>query len=152
MLLQRLRLWISLRPGGPVLKDGGSKLRMVLGMGTDLIETRRLQQSMDRFGDRFLERIFTDGEIADCKRKKNAAESFAARFAAKEAAAKALGTGISHGVSWREFEVKREPSGKPTMSLSGRAAELARAMGVRRVQLSLTHSRDLAMAVVLVET
>jgi holo-[acyl-carrier protein] synthase len=106
---------------------------------------------MDRFGDRFLERIFTDGEIAYCKRKKNAAESFAARFAAKEAAAKALGTGISHGVSWKEFEVKREPSGKPTMSLSGRAAELAGALGVRRVQLSLTHSRDLAMAVVLVE-
>ena len=137
---------------GPVLKDGGTKLRMVLGMGTDLIETRRLQQSMDRFGDRFLERIFTDGEIAYCKRKKNAAESFAARFAAKEAGAKALGTGISRGVSWKEFEVKRESSGKPTMSLSGRAAELAGAMGVRRVQLSLTHSRDLAMAVVLVET
>lgn len=124
---------------------------MVLGMGTDLIETSRLQQSMDRFGDRFLERIFTDGEIAYCKRKKNAAESFAARFAAKEAAAKALGTGISQGVSWKEFEVKREPTGKPTMSLSGRAGELAKALGVRRVQLSLTHSRDLAMAVVLVE-
>ena len=131
---------------------GVEELRMVLGMGTDLIETRRLQQSIDRFGDRFLERIFTDGEIAYCKRKKNAAESFAARFAAKEAAAKALGTGISFGVNWKEFEVKREPSGKPTLAFSGRAAELARAMGVRRVQLSLTHSRDLAMAVVLVET
>ena|ERR1700747_3537360 len=131
---------------------GVEELRMVLGMGTDLIETRRLQQSIERFGDRFLERIFTDGEIAYCRRKKNAAESFAARFAAKEAAAKALGTGISHGVSWKEFEVKREPSGKPTLAFSGRAAELAGAMGVRRVQLSLTHSRDLAMAVVLVET
>jgi holo-[acyl-carrier protein] synthase len=134
------------------LEHGGRKLRMVLGMGTDLIETRRLQQSMDRFGDRFLERVFTDGEIRYCKRKKNSAESFAARFAAKEAGAKALGTGISHGVSWKEFEVKREASGKPTLSLSGRAAELAGAMGVRGVQLSLTHSRDLAMAVVLLET
>jgi holo-[acyl-carrier protein] synthase len=124
---------------------------MVLGLGTDLIETRRVQESIDRFGERFLERIFSKGEIAYCKRKKNAAESFAARFAAKEAGAKALGTGISHGVSWREFEVKREASGKPSLHLSGRAAELAGAMGVKRIQLSLTHSRELAMAVVVVE-
>jgi holo-[acyl-carrier protein] synthase len=124
---------------------------MVLGLGTDLIETERVHESMNRFGDRFLERIFTVGEIAYCTRKKNAAESFAARFAAKEAAAKALGTGISRGVSWKEFEVKREGSGRPTLHLSGRAAELAAAMGVRRVQVSLTHSRELAMAVVVVE-
>ena len=124
---------------------------MVIGMGTDLIETRRVQESINRFGERFLERIFTAGEIAYCMRKKNAAESFAARFAAKEAGAKALGTGISRGVSWKEFEVKREASGKPTLSLSGRAAELAGMMGIRRVELSLTHSRELAMAVVLVE-
>jgi holo-[acyl-carrier protein] synthase len=124
---------------------------MVLGVGTDLIETRRVRESIDRFGERFLERIFTAGEIAYCTRKKNAAESFAARFAAKEAGAKALGTGISRGVSWKEFEVKREVSGRPTLHLSGRAAELAGAMGVRRVQLSLTHSRELAMAVVVTE-
>jgi holo-[acyl-carrier protein] synthase len=124
---------------------------MVLGLGTDLIETGRVQQSIDRFGDRFLERIFSPGEIAYCKRKKNAAESFAARFAAKEAGAKALGTGISRGVTWREFEVKREASGRPSLHLSGRAAELSGAMGVKRIQLSLTHSRDLAMAVVVVE-
>jgi holo-[acyl-carrier protein] synthase len=124
---------------------------MVLGLGTDLIETKRVQESMERFGERFLERIFTVGEIAYCMRKKNAAESFAARFAAKEAGAKALGTGISRGVSWKDFEVKRETSGKPTLHLSGRAAELAAMMGIQRVQLSLTHSRELAMAVVLVE-
>jgi holo-[acyl-carrier protein] synthase len=124
---------------------------MVLGLGTDLIETRRVQQSIDRFGERFLERIFSAGEIAYCKRKKNAAESFAARFAAKEAGAKALGTGISHGVSWKEFEVKREASGKPSLHLSGRAAQLAGGVGVRRIQLSLTHSRELAMAVVVME-
>jgi holo-[acyl-carrier protein] synthase len=124
---------------------------MVLGLGTDLIETKRLQESIDRFGDRFLERIFTEDEIAYCMRKKNAAESFAARFAAKEAAAKALGTGISRGVSWKEFEVRREASGRPTLHLSGRAAELAGAMGVRQIQLSLTHSRELALAVVVAE-
>ena len=125
---------------------------MVLGLGTDLMETRRVQESIDRYGDRFLERIFTPEEIAYCQRKrKNAAESFAARFAAKEAGAKALGTGISRGVGWKEFEVRRETSGRPTLHLSGRAAELAEAMGVRRIQLSLTHSRELALAVVVAE-
>jgi holo-[acyl-carrier protein] synthase len=125
---------------------------MVLGLGTDLMETRRVQESIDRYGERFLERIFTPEEIAYCMRKrKNAAESFAARFAAKEAGAKALGTGISRGVSWKEFEVRREASGRPTLHLSGRAAELAEAMGIKRVQLSLTHSRELALAVVVAE-
>jgi holo-[acyl-carrier protein] synthase len=125
---------------------------MVLGVGTDLMETRRIEESIERYGERFLERVFTAGEIAYCRRKKkNAAESFAARFAAKEAGAKALGTGISKGVTWKELEVRREANGRPTLHLSGRAAELAGAMGVRRMQLSLTHSRELAMAVVVVE-
>lgn len=125
---------------------------MVLGVGTDLMETRRIEESIQRYGERFLERVFTAGEIAYCRRKKkNAAESFAARFAAKEAGAKALGTGISKGVTWKELEVRREANGRPTLHLSGRAAELAGAMGVRRMQLSLTHSRELAMAVVVVE-
>jgi holo-[acyl-carrier protein] synthase len=125
---------------------------MVLGVGTDLMETKRIEESIERFGDRFLERVFTAEEIAYClRKKKNSAESFAARFAAKEAGAKALGTGISRGVTWKELEVRRETSGRPTLHLSGRAAELAGAMGVRRMQLSLTHSRELAMAVVVVE-
>src|SRR5882724_2057926 len=122
---------------------------MVLGLGTDLMETRRVQESIDRFGQRFLERIFTAGEIAYClRKKKNAAESFAARFAAKEAGAKALGTGISRGVSWKEFEVRREASGRPTLHLSGRAAEFAESTEVRRIQLGPSHSRELARAVV----
>ena len=124
---------------------------MVLGLGTDLIETNRVQESISRHGERFLERIFTAGEIEYCLRKKNSAESFAARFAAKEAGAKALGTGISRGVSWKEFEVRREASGRPTLHLSGRARELAEAMGVKRMQVSLTHSREFAMAVVVAE-
>ena len=124
---------------------------MVIGVGTDLIEIERVEASIARFGRRFLERLFTPGEIAYCLQKKGSAESFAARFAAKEAGAKALGTGISRGVSWKEFEVRREASGRPTLHLSGRAAELAEAMGVRRIQLSLTHSRELALAVVVAE-
>jgi holo-[acyl-carrier protein] synthase len=124
---------------------------MVLGLGTDLIEIERVQASMDRFGERFLDRVFTEGEIAYCMQKKQSAESFAARFAAKEAGAKALGTGINRGVSWKEIEVRREIGQRPTLHFSGRAGELADAMGVRRVQLSLSHSRKLAMAMALIE-
>lgn len=124
---------------------------MVLGLGSDLIEIARIQASIARFGDRFLTRVFTPGEIAYCQGKKNAAESFAARFAAKEAGAKALGTGISHGVAWPEIEVRRESTGRPTLHWSGRALERASALGIRRTSLTLTHSRDVAMAVVVVE-
>ncbi|MEO6816960.1 MAG: holo-ACP synthase [Edaphobacter sp.] len=124
---------------------------MVLGLGTDLIEIERVQQSLTRFGQRFMHKVFTEGEIAYCQQKKNAAESFAARFAAKEAAAKALGTGIARGISWREIEVRRNPGERPTLHLTGRAAERAETMGVRHLQLSLTHSRDVAMAVVIAE-
>jgi len=125
---------------------------LVIGIGTDLMEIARIAQSIDRFGERFLQRIFTPGEIAYCRRKqKNAAESFAARFAAKEAGAKALGTGISRGVGWLELEVAREPGGRPLLTLSGRAAERAAALGVHRISLSLTHSRDCALAVVVME-
>jgi holo-[acyl-carrier protein] synthase len=125
---------------------------MVLGIGTDLMEIARVEASIERFGRRFLERVFTEDEIAYCMRKKHAAESFAARFAAKEAGAKALGTGISRGVSWKEIEVRRLPGERPTVHWTGRAAERAAAMGVRRSSLSVTHSRLLAMAVVVVES
>lgn len=124
---------------------------MVLGLGTDLIEIERVQQSLERFGQRFMHKVFTEGEIAYCQQKKHAAESFAARFAAKEAAAKALGTGIARGISWREIEVRRNRGERPTLHLTGRAAERADSMGVRHLQLSLTHSRDVAMAVVIAE-
>jgi holo-[acyl-carrier protein] synthase len=125
---------------------------MVLGIGTDLMEIDRIAHSVARFGDRFLARVFTPVEIAYCQRKKNAAESLAARFAAKEAGAKALGTGISHGISWLELEVTREPSGRPGLVLSGRAAARARELGVTRISLSLTHSRAVALAVVVMES
>ncbi len=124
---------------------------MIVGLGTDLAEIARIERSIERHGQRFIERIYTPDEIAYCKRKKSSGESFAARFAAKEAAAKALGTGISHGVSWHEFEVRRAPSGKPSLHLSGRAAELAAALGVTRASISLTHTGTLAMAVVILE-
>lgn len=124
---------------------------MIIGSGIDLVEIARIQQSMDRFGQRFLDRIFTGAEQAYCLRKRNSAESFAARFAAKEAAAKALGTGISHGVNWLEIEVVRGRGGKPDVRFSGRAAQIAARLGARNAALSLTHTTDLAMASVLLE-
>src|ERR1700677_648277 len=124
---------------------------MIVGSGIDLAEIGRLQQSIDRYGHRFLDRIYTAAEQAYCLRKRNSAESFAARFAAKEAGAKALGTGISRGVSWKEIEVTREMGERPMLHFNGRAGELAKAMGVRRMQLTLSHSRKLAIAMVVVE-
>jgi holo-[acyl-carrier protein] synthase len=125
---------------------------MILGLGTDLIEIDRIERSYQRFGEAFLHRIYTPGEIAYCLgKKKNSSESFAARFAAKEAGAKALGTGIARGVSWREFEVRRRPGERPTLHLSGRAAQIAAQMGVRRLSLTLSHSREHSIAVVVAE-
>jgi holo-[acyl-carrier protein] synthase len=125
---------------------------MILGTGIDMVEIERVARSIERYGSRFLERVYTPGEIAYCQRKRrNAAESFAARFAAKEAAAKALGTGIGFGVTWREIEVGREPAGRPLLLLHGRAAEIAEAMGVRNSSLSITHTGTEAMAMVLLE-
>lgn len=124
---------------------------MIVGSGIDLTEIPRIQQSLDRFGQRFLNRVYTPAEQAYCLRKRNAAESLAARFAAKEAGAKALGTGISHGVHWLEIEVVRAPGGRPTLVFHGRAAQMARSLGVARAALSLTHTRDLAMASVVLE-
>jgi holo-[acyl-carrier protein] synthase len=126
--------------------------RVIVGSGIDLIEVPRIARSIERFGAHFLQRLFTQTEIAYCQRKtRTAAESFAARFAAKEAGAKALGTGIGCGVTWREIEVGREPGGRPTLRLHGRAAQLAAAAGVRRIALSLTHTAELAIASVTME-
>ncbi len=115
------------------------------------MEIDRIQRSVERFGDRFLDRVYTAAEKAYCLRKRNAAESLAARFAAKEAGAKALGTGISHGVSWLEIEVIREPGGRPTIAFHGRALEMAKRLGTKSAALSLTHTGSLAMASVVLE-
>ena len=124
---------------------------MIVGSGIDLVEIGRIQQSMDRYGGRFLDRIYTRAEQAYCLRKRNSAESFAARFAAKEAGAKALGTGISFGVGWLEIEVVREASGRPNIQFHGRAADIATRLGVTHAALSITHTADHAMASVLLE-
>lgn len=125
---------------------------MVIGIGTDLIEIARIERSVERFGEAFLRRVYTPGEIAYCMAKKTFAESLAARFAAKEAGAKALGTGISRGVSWREFEVRRRPGERPELHLSGRAQHIADHLGIARISLSLSHARTLSIAVVIAES
>jgi len=124
---------------------------VITGSGIDVIEIGRIQHVMDRYGGRFLNRVYLAAEQAYCLRKRRSAESLAARFAAKEAAAKALGTGINFGVNWLEIEVIREPSGKPTLRFHGRAAEIAARQGVLRSNLSLTHTVELAMASVVLE-
>jgi holo-[acyl-carrier protein] synthase len=125
---------------------------MIAGSGIDVVEIERIQHSINRFGKRFLNRVYLSGEQAYCLSKRNSAESFAARFAAKEAAAKALGTGMSHGVNWLEIEVVREPGGRPTLRFHGRAAQMADRLGVVRSNLSLTHSTALAAASVVLES
>jgi len=124
---------------------------MILGIGSDLAEVARIRASRERFGERFLQRIYTETEIAYSLAKANTDERLAARFAAKEAGMKALGTGLAGGVTWRDFAVDREPSGKPLLILSGAAASIAVQIGVRKVHLTLTHTAELAMAFVVIE-
>jgi holo-[acyl-carrier protein] synthase len=124
---------------------------MIIGTGIDLVEIDRIHRSIQRYGPRFLNRVYTPAEQAYCLRKRKSAESFAARFAAKEAGAKALGTGISFGVSWLEFEVVRQLSGRPSLRFHGRAAQIAARLGIARAALSLTHTATLAQASVVLE-
>jgi holo-[acyl-carrier protein] synthase len=124
---------------------------MIAGTGIDAVEIERIEHAIERYGKRFVDRVYLAAEQAYCRRKRNSAESFAARFAAKEAAAKALGTGISHGVGWLEIEVVREPSGRPALRFHGRAAQIAGRLGVFRAALSITHTAKIAMASVVLE-
>lgn len=125
---------------------------MIVGLGLDIAEIDRIEAAINRHGAAFLERLYTPAEVAYCERHKNRFERYAARFAAKEAAMKALGTGWSRGVRWRDIEVVREPSGKPTLRLAGAARALADGLGVKNISLSITHSGNLALAQVIFES
>lgn len=118
---------------------------MILKTGIDIIEIPRIQAAFDRYGDRFLERVFTPAEVAECRGR---AESLAVHFAAKEAASKALGTGIGL-VGWREVETLHKRSGEPYLVLHGRAEQVAIILGLSTWTISLSHSRDNAIAVVV---
>lgn len=128
---------------------------MIIGLGSDLIDIRRIEQTIERFGPRFIDRVFTEVEKAKSERRKERAASYAKRFAAKEACSKALGTGLSHGVFWRDMGVVNLPSGAPTMRLTGGAAKhLERILpaGHRAViHLTITDEYPMAQAFVVIE-
>lgn len=125
---------------------------MIVGTGIDITEVPRIREAIERHGERFLKRIFTEGEIQYCESKANRVERYAARFAAKEAGMKAIGTGWNHGVRWRDLEVARKPGGRPTLLLHGKAAEFAAKLGATNIALSLTHTEEEAMAQVILES
>jgi len=127
-------------------------VEMIVGTGVDLAEVPRIRAAIERHGRRFIERIYTPAEIAYVERKANRYERFAARFAAKEAGMKAIGTGWRRGVRWQDFEVANLPSGKPTLRFHGQAASFAEALGVKSIALSLTHTAELGMAHVILES
>jgi holo-[acyl-carrier protein] synthase len=125
---------------------------MIVGLGLDIAEIDRIEAAIKRHGAPFLERLFTPAEVSYCEQYKNRFERYAARFAAKEAAMKALGTGWSRGVRWRDIEVARQPSGKPTLHLARAARQIADGLGVKNISLSITHSGNLALAQVIFES
>jgi holo-[acyl-carrier protein] synthase len=124
---------------------------VIAGLGIDLVEVARVEQGARRHGRRLLDRLFTPAEIAYCEPLARRYESYAARFAAKEACLKALGTGQRDGISWHDMEVVRDGLGRPELRLSGQAREAATRRGVSTVLLSLSHTRDHATAVVILE-
>jgi len=124
---------------------------VIVGTGIDIVEVPRVAAAIERFGRRFIDRLFTEGEIRYCDSKQNRAERYAARFAAKEAALKAIGTGWKRGVAWREVEVTREPGGRPAIVFHGKAAQFAAGLGMKRASLSLSHTADHAVAQVILE-
>jgi len=125
---------------------------MTVSIGIDLIEIARVSAAMNRIQDRFRQRVFSDSEIAYCEGRGSKAASYAARFAAKEAAMKALGMGWFDGIKWRDIEVVSGQNGAPSLKLSGKALERFNALGATRAHLSLSHSRDMAIAQVFFES
>jgi holo-[acyl-carrier protein] synthase len=121
-------------------------------MGVDITEVERIQAAIERHGEPFLRRLYTEKEREYCEQFKNKYERYAGRFAAKEAAMKALGTGWRRGVRWVDLEVVRENSGRPGLVLSGEAAKIARQLGVQHIALSITHTANQALAQVIFES
>jgi holo-[acyl-carrier protein] synthase len=128
---------------------------MIIGIGSDITDIRRIASSLERYGERFIKRIFTDIEQAKAEGRRERAATYAKRFAAKEACSKALGTGMSHGVFWRDMGVANLPGGKPTMNLTGGAAKRLQAMlpagHSARIHLTITDDHPIAQAFVIIE-
>src|ERR1035438_138591 len=125
---------------------------MIVGTGIDIAEGPRIRQSIERFGQRFMQRIYTAGEMRYCDSKGNRVERYAPRVAHREATMKALCSGCNHGVPWRDCEVVRMPGGRPSMTFHGKAGEFAAKLGVKNVALSLSHTEAQAIAQVILES
>ena len=125
---------------------------MIVGTGVDIAETRRIEEALERYGERFHKRVYTPGEIAYCEQFKNKAERYAARFAAKEAAFKALGTGWGQGVRWLDVEVTHQSSGKPELVFAGRARDVAKQLGVTAAEVSISPADRYVIAQVILES
>jgi holo-[acyl-carrier protein] synthase len=123
----------------------------VIGIGIDIVECARIENSIERFGDRFLKRIFTEGEIAYSQSMKFPARHFAARFAAKEALSKAFGTGIGQAMGWRDLDVRKKESGEPYAVLSGGAEQMVKDRAIVKVWISLSHTENSASATIVLE-
>ena len=123
----------------------------VIGIGVDLVECARIQHSLDRFGEKFLHRVFTDGEIEYSMSMKYPARHLAARFAGKEAVAKAFGTGIGKAMGWRNIDIRKKPSGEPFLVFSGPAQELVAKRGITSALITLSHTDHQAVACVVLE-
>lgn len=124
---------------------------MIIGIGTDIVSIQRVEQAIDRFGERFIKKVFTDGEAGACKNRKEQASFFASRFAAKEAVLKALGTGISRGIHFKDVEVCREIGKRPEVVLHKKAKDAAKSIGAGNIHLSLSHDAGFAVAFAVIE-
>jgi holo-[acyl-carrier protein] synthase len=127
-------------------------VHVIVGLGVDIVEVDRVARAIERYGQRFLRRVFTPSEIAYCESHRSKFERYAGRFAAKEAAMKALGTGWRHGVRFVDIEIVRESSGKPTLQFFGAARRFAEQLGMRQATVSITHTNNTALAQVILET
>lgn len=119
---------------------------VIVGLGTDIVEIVRIGRMIERHGELFLHRVYTEGEIRYCQRRRESYQHFAGRWAAKEAVMKTLGTGWTRGVGWLDIEVCTRKSGQPTVTLSGGAGELAERLGIHEVLISISHCRAYATA------
>jgi holo-[acyl-carrier protein] synthase len=129
----------------------GKRFKMIYGIGIDLVQVKRIEQALERWGDRFKNKVFTPGEIDYCSRKRNSSPNYAARFAAKEALVKALGIGMRKGVHWKDVEVARGPLGKPLLKLSGQATEVCKQEKIAGIFVSITHDQEYSSAIVVLE-
>jgi holo-[acyl-carrier protein] synthase len=121
-------------------------IMQIVGVGTDIIECVRIRQLIERHGEVFLTRVFTEREISYCQSRRNATEHFAGRFAAKEAVLKCLGTGMSKGLCWTEIEVRNEPNGQPKVTIHGATREITRRLKISDFLISISHCRSYATA------